>query len=126
MRRRRYGSCAPYTGGRPSSGDEGRRRGRVEGRDVRTPVAIVGAGPVGSLLSLLLGRHGIDAVVNERFAREYVLGRIRAGVLEWTMVEVLRRAGLADRMDEEGAVHDSVELASRGERIDSIGSPAST
>ncbi len=69
---------------------------------MRTQVAIVGAGPAGALLSLLLRRHGVESVVIERQTKEYVLGRIRAGVLEWTTVEVLRRAGLATRMDAEG------------------------
>lgn len=87
---------------------------------MRTRVAIVGAGPAGALLSLLLRRHGVDSVVIERQTKEYVLGRIRAGVLEWTTVEVLRRAGLATRMDAEGAVHDSVKMAWRGEDLLSI------
>ena len=87
---------------------------------MRTQVVIVGAGPAGSLLALLLRRHGVDSVVIERQTKEYVLGRIRAGVLEWTTVEVLRRAGVADHMDAEGAVHDSVKIAWRGEDILSI------
>ncbi|MFW2333631.1 4-hydroxybenzoate 3-monooxygenase [Ilumatobacter sp.] len=87
---------------------------------MRTQVAIVGAGPAGALLSLLLRRHGVESVVIERQTKEYVLGRIRAGVLEWTTVEVLRRAGLATRMDAEGAVHDSVKMAWRGEDLLSI------
>ncbi len=87
---------------------------------MRTQVAIVGAGPAGSLLSLLLHRHGIRSVVLERQTKDYVLGRIRAGVLEWTTVEVLERAGLADRMHAEGAVHDSVKIAWRAEDVLSI------
>ena len=87
---------------------------------MRTQVAIVGAGPAGALLSLLLRRHGVESVVVERQSKDHVLGRIRAGVLEWTTVEVLRRAGVATRMDAEGAVHDSVKMAWRGEDILSI------
>ena len=87
---------------------------------MRTQVAIVGAGPAGSLLSLLLRREGIESVVIERQTRDYVLGRIRAGVLEWTSVEILRSAGLADRLDVEGQVHDSVKVAWRGEQMMSM------
>ena len=75
-----------------------------------TEVAIVGAGPAGTLLSHLLDRAGIDSIVVERSSREHVLGRIRAGVLEWGSVEVLRDAGLDVRMNEEGHVHDGASL----------------
>lgn len=75
-----------------------------------TEVAIVGAGPAGTLLSHLLDRAGIDSIVVERSSREHVLGRIRAGVLEWGSVEVLRDAGLNVRMNEEGHVHDGASL----------------
>lgn len=84
---------------------------------MKTNVAIIGAGPAGSLLSHLLRRAGIDNVVVERQSREYVLGRIRAGVLEWGTVEILRQAGLADRMDREGHIHDTINIAWRGERV---------
>jgi p-hydroxybenzoate 3-monooxygenase len=87
---------------------------------MRTQVAIVGAGPAGSLLALLLRRHGVESVVVERQTRQHVLGRIRAGVLEWTTVEVLRAAGLADRMDAEGQVHDGVKIGWRGQDLLSI------
>ena len=87
---------------------------------MRTQVAIVGAGPAGSLLALLLRRRGIDAVVVERQTKDYVLGRIRAGVLEWTSVEILRAAGVGERLDAEGNRHDSVKIAWRGEDILSI------
>jgi p-hydroxybenzoate 3-monooxygenase len=77
---------------------------------ISTHVAIVGAGPAGSLLSHLLHLAGIDSVVVERSSRDHVLGRIRAGVLEWGSVEVLRRAGVAERMDAEGHVHDGAAV----------------
>ena len=87
---------------------------------MRTQVAIIGAGPAGSLLSLLLKRHGIDSVVIERQTKDYVLERIRAGILEWTSVEILRAAGLGQRLDAEGHVHNSVKLAWRAEEMLSV------
>ena len=78
---------------------------------MRTQVAIIGAGPAGLLLSHMLDQQGIDSVVLERQTRDYVLGRIRAGVLESTSVDVLREAGLAARLDREGLVHDGVRIA---------------
>ena len=68
----------------------------------RTQVVIIGAGPAGLLLGQLLHREGIDAVILERRSAEYVLGRIRAGVLEQGTVEVLERAGVAARLHAEG------------------------
>jgi p-hydroxybenzoate 3-monooxygenase len=87
---------------------------------MRTQVAIVGSGPSGLLLGQLLHRAGIDTVILERRSREYVLGRIRAGVLEQATVEILREAGVAARLDREGLVHRGVHLAfgERCERID--------
>ena len=65
---------------------------------VRTQVGIIGSGPAGLMLSRLLDLHGIESVVLERRSRDYVLGRIRAGVLEEGMVNMLRRApGLRGR-----------------------------
>jgi p-hydroxybenzoate 3-monooxygenase len=78
---------------------------------MRTQVAIIGAGPAGSLLSFLLHRAGIESIVVERQTREHVLSRIRAGVLEWGTVEVLRDAGLSTRMDAEGHVHSGTGIA---------------
>jgi p-hydroxybenzoate 3-monooxygenase len=78
---------------------------------VRTQVAIIGGGPAGTLLSHVLHRAGISSIVLERQSRDYVLGRIRAGVLEWGSVEFLRSAGLGARMDAEGHVHDGTEVA---------------
>ncbi|WP_336043326.1 FAD-dependent monooxygenase, partial [Pseudooceanicola nanhaiensis] len=87
---------------------------------MRCQVAIIGGGPSGLLLSQLLHRAGIDTVVLERQSRDYVLSRIRAGVLEWGSVEMLREAGVGARMDAEGYPHDGVYLACRNEgfRID--------
>ena len=78
---------------------------------MRTQVAISGAGPSGLLLGQLLHNAGIDNVIIERQTGEYVLGRIRAGVLEQGMVDLLRQAGVSQRMDAEGLVHDGFELA---------------
>ncbi len=84
-----------------------------------TQVGIIGAGPSGLLLSLLLRRNGVDSVVLERRSREYVEGRIRAGLLESATVELLREAGVGTRMLQEGLVHDGFELAF-GERLHRI------
>ncbi len=87
---------------------------------VRTQVVIVGAGPAGLLLGRLLEQAGIDAVILERRSRDYVLSRIRAGVLEAGSVALLERVGLATRMHAEGLVHDGCSLAFDGDvqRID--------
>ena len=76
-----------------------------------TQVAIVGAGPSGLLLAQLLSRNGIDAVVLERRSRDYVQARIRAGLLEWTTVELLKEAGVAERVLRDGLVHDGFDIA---------------
>lgn len=81
---------------------------------MRTQVAIIGGGPSGLLLSQLLNRAGIATVVLERKSRDYVLGRIRAGVLETGLVNLLREAGAGDRMDREGHLHDGCHLAQNG------------
>ncbi|MGI9352210.1 MAG: 4-hydroxybenzoate 3-monooxygenase [Rhizobiaceae bacterium] len=83
---------------------------------LKTQVAIIGAGPAGLLLSHLLHRFGIDSIIIERQTRGHVEGRIRAGVLEWGSVEVLREAGISGRMDSEGLIHDGFELAFHGNR----------
>jgi len=87
---------------------------------MRTQVAIVGAGPAGLLLGQLLHKAGIDAVVLERQTGDYVLGRIRAGVLEQVCVDLLDEAGVGTRMHREGLVHGGFEILSDGvrERID--------
>jgi p-hydroxybenzoate 3-monooxygenase len=86
----------------------------------RTRVGIVGAGPSGLLLSQLLHLAGVDSVVLERRSRDYVLARIRAGVLEQATVEILRRARVGARLDREGLVHHGVELCfgERRHRVD--------
>jgi p-hydroxybenzoate 3-monooxygenase len=82
----------------------------------RTQVAIIGGGPAGLMLARLLHLAGHDAVVLERQSREYVLARVRAGVLEWGSVEMLREAGIGERMDAEGFVHDGTGLSFAGRR----------
>jgi p-hydroxybenzoate 3-monooxygenase len=76
----------------------------------RTQVAIIGAGPAGLLLGQLMHRQGIDAVILEARSREYVEARIRAGVLEQGTMEVLRDAGVGERMDREGLRHGGIYL----------------
>lgn len=83
---------------------------------MRTKVCIVGAGPAGLLLGHLLRAEGIACVVLERRSAEYVLGRIRAGVLEQTTVSLMERLGLDERLTAEGLVHDGFNLAD-GERL---------
>jgi p-hydroxybenzoate 3-monooxygenase len=83
---------------------------------MRTQVAIIGAGPAGLLLGHLLHRAGIDAVLLERQSPDYVLGRIRAGVLEAGSVDLLKDAGLGDRLSREGLPHHGVELSFAGAR----------
>ena len=81
---------------------------------MRTQVAIIGGGPSGLLLALLLQRKGIDAVVLERKTRGYVLGRIRAGVLERGFVALMQEAGVAERMEREGFIHAGTNIAFDG------------
>lgn len=82
----------------------------------RTQVAIVGAGPAGLLLGQLLHRQGIEAVIVETHSREYVEARIRAGVLEQGTIEVLREAGVGERMDREGLPHGGIYINYEGVR----------
>jgi p-hydroxybenzoate 3-monooxygenase len=82
----------------------------------RTQVGIVGAGPAGLLLGQLLHRAGIESVIVEARSREYVEARIRAGVLEQGTMEVLREAGVGERMDREGLVHGGIYLCFDNER----------
>src|SRR6266487_1006104 len=82
----------------------------------RTQVGIIGAGPAGLLLSHLLSRRGIESIVVEIRSRAYCEARQRAGVLEHGSVELLRAAGLADRLDREGLEHGGIYLQFAGER----------
>ncbi|MDF1855957.1 4-hydroxybenzoate 3-monooxygenase [Pseudooceanicola sp.] len=84
---------------------------------MRTQVAIIGGGPSGLLLSQLLHRAGIDSVVLERKTRDYVLSRIRAGVLEQGFVGLMRQAGVAERMDRESFIHDGTLIANGNEQF---------
>ena len=83
---------------------------------MRTQVAIIGAGPAGLLLGQLLHKARIDNVVIERQTGDYVLGRIRAGVLEQITMELLARAGVDARARAEGLPHDGIELLFQGQR----------
>jgi p-hydroxybenzoate 3-monooxygenase len=87
---------------------------------MRTQVAIVGAGPAGLLLGALLHRHGIDNLIIEQRSPAYVLGRIRAGVLEQVTVDLLQEAGVAERLHAEGLPHHGFDMcfAGRRHRID--------
>ena len=87
---------------------------------MRTQVGIIGSGPSGLLLARLLYLQGIDTVVLELRSREYVLGRIRAGVIEQGMADLLREAQVGERMDHEGLIHEGINIAFDGrlERID--------
>lgn len=81
---------------------------------MRTQVAIIGSGPSGLLLGRLLTLAGIDNVILDRVDREYILGRVRAGVLEQGMVGMMREAGAAERLDAEGLPHDGFDIALNG------------
>ena len=76
----------------------------------RTQVVVIGGGPAGLTLSHILDRHGIDNVVLERQSKEYVLSRIRAGVLEPGSVQLLRDIDLSERMDREGNAKDGTKI----------------
>jgi p-hydroxybenzoate 3-monooxygenase len=81
---------------------------------IRTQVGIVGAGPAGLLLAQLLTKQGVDSVVIESRTRDYCETRVRAGVLEYGTVELLREAGAAERLERDGLQHDGVYLRVRG------------
>jgi len=87
---------------------------------MKTQVCIIGGGPSGLMLSQLLHLKGIDTVVLEKHSREYVLGRIRAGVLEHGFAELMREAQCGERMDREGEIHDGFEISDNGalKRVD--------
>lgn len=81
-----------------------------------TQVGIIGAGPAGLMLSLLLVRHGIDSVILENRSRAYVESRVRAGLLEQNTVDLLRELDLAERLNREGIEHHGVYLSFNGIR----------
>jgi p-hydroxybenzoate 3-monooxygenase len=81
---------------------------------IKTQVAIIGAGPSGLLLGQLLAKQGISNIIVERVTGDYVLGRIRAGILEQGFVKLVREAGVAARMDAEGEIHQGFEISNNG------------
>ncbi len=83
---------------------------------MKTSVCIVGGGPSGLLLSQLLHLKGIDTIVLERQSREYVLSRIRAGVLEHGFAALMREARCGERMDREGEIHEGFFIAQDGQQ----------
>ena len=83
---------------------------------MKTQVAVIGAGPSGLMLGALLHKAGIDNIVVERQSPDYVLGRIRAGVLEQVTIDMLDEVGVGTRMHAEGLPHDGVELLFKGAR----------
>ena len=83
---------------------------------MRTQVAIIGAGPSGLLLGQLLHKAGIDAVILERQTGDYVLSRIRAGILEQVCIDLMDEAGVGERMHQEGLVHGGFDMLVGGKR----------
>ena len=84
--------------------------------EVRTQVAVIGAGPAGLLLSHLLARHGVSSVLLERRSPGHVLSRVRAGILESSPVELLHEAGLGGRLAAEAMEHRGIHPQLPGER----------
>ena len=99
---------------RPAHRSLAEPRHQVLGAMSRTQVGIVGAGPAGLVLSLLLDRAGIESVVLEARDRDYVERRVRAGLLEQNTVELLRDLGVGERLDREGLVHHGIFLRREG------------
>src|ERR1700692_2699539 len=95
-------------------------KGLHEQGNMRTQVGIVGAGPAGLFLSLLLQRLGIESVVLEMHSRKYVEERIRAGVLEQGTVDLMHELGVGERLKRQGLEHGGIELrfGGKGHRID--------
>ncbi|NOX49746.1 MAG: 4-hydroxybenzoate 3-monooxygenase [Gammaproteobacteria bacterium] len=86
-------------------------------KKIRAQVAIIGAGPSGLLLGQLLAKQGISNIILEKVSGEYVLGRIRAGILEQGFVDLVREAGVVDRMVAEGEVHEGFTIAVNGHSV---------
>jgi p-hydroxybenzoate 3-monooxygenase len=99
--------------GIPATGDNTHFTGD---KPMRTQVTIIGAGPSGLLLGQLLHKAGIDAIILERQTGDYVLTRIRAGVLEQVCIDLLDEAGVGERMHREGLVHGGFDMLFKGER----------
>jgi p-hydroxybenzoate 3-monooxygenase len=83
---------------------------------MRTQVAIIGAGPAGLLLGQLLHKAGIDNIILERHTGDYVLARIRAGILEQVCIDLMDEAGVGQRMHDEGLIHRGIDLLFGGQR----------
>src|SRR5690606_7040397 len=83
---------------------------------MRVQVAIIGSGPSGLLLGQLLHKAGIDAIILEQRSKDYVLGRIRAGIIEQITQDLLDEAGVSERMHREGIIHHGIELCFKGAR----------
>src|SRR5579863_96245 len=83
---------------------------------MRTQVVIIGAGPAGLLLGQLLHKHGIDNIILERQTGEYVLSRVRAGVIEQVTMNLLDETGVSARMHADGLVHEGVQICVDGVR----------
>ena len=83
---------------------------------MRTQVAIIGAGPAGLLLGALLHKAGIDNIIIERQSADYVLDRIRAGILEQGTVDMLHEVGAGQRLSSEGTPHHAIELVFKKQR----------
>lgn len=84
---------------------------------LKTQIAIIGAGPSGLLLGQLLANQGISNIILERVTGDYVLGRIRAGILEQGFVKLVREAGVAERMDAEGEIHNGFDISIDGRLV---------
>jgi p-hydroxybenzoate 3-monooxygenase len=81
----------------------------------KTRIGIIGAGPAGLMLAHLLHQSGIEAVILESRSRDYVENRIRAGILEYEVAELMRSTGLGERMDSVGSRHDGTNFLVNGE-----------
>src|SRR5215204_5054893 len=85
-------------------------------KEMRTQVGIVGAGPAGLMLGHLLHLAGIDSIIIENRPQDYVIERVRAGVLEQTTVDLMIESGVGARLQREGMVHDGIYLNVFGKR----------